>query len=280
MNETQSFLFEHHGIRGGVVRLHETWLQIIAQHGYPGDVRELLGEGVAATVLLGASLKDRPKISIQAQGDGALRLLVIQCSSQLSVRGMAQIREDAPRAPLLGNGRLSVNIDTGRTNGFFQGIVPLAGSRLSDCLEAYFDQSEQLPTRFFLFSTPRNATGIVLQMLPGSEDYSEFENASMLASKLTGSELFDTACEDLLPRTFAGYTIRLFKPRRVTHDCRCTPEHLAGIARMLGSEELESLIAELGHVELTCEFCNRNFQYSKEDVSAILRGESPQACLH
>lgn len=280
MNETRNFLFEHHGIRGGVVRLHETWLQIIAQHGYPGDVRELLGEAVAATVLLGASLKDRPRISIQAQGDGALRLLVTQCSSQLSVRGMAQWRNDARSAPLLGNGRLSVNIDTGQSDGFYQGIVPLTGSRLSECLEGYFDQSEQLPTRLFLFSTTTNAAGLVLQMLPGSEDYDAFGDASARASELTGRDIVDTECEELLPRTFPNYTIRLFQPRNVAHDCRCTPEHLASIARLLGSDELESLIEELGHVELTCEFCNRNFQYSREEVSAILRGESPPAYLH
>jgi molecular chaperone Hsp33 len=280
VNETRSFVFEHHGIRGGIVRLRETWLQIIAQHGYPGEVRALLGEAVAATVLLGASLKDKPRISIQAQGDGAVRLLVTQCSSQLSVRGMAQWRDDAPRAPLLGSGRLSVNIDTGHTNGFYQGIVPLAGNRLSECLEAYFDRSEQLPTRLFLFSTTQSASGIVLQMLPGSEDFRIFEDASALASGLTGQDLVETACEELLPRTFPDYTIRLFKSRAVTHDCRCTPEHLANIARLLGSDELESLLEELGHVELTCEFCNRNFQYSREDVSAILRGESPQTYLH
>jgi molecular chaperone Hsp33 len=280
VNETRNFLFEHHGIRGGVVRLHETWLQIIALHGYPGDVRQVLGEAVAATVLLGASLKDRPRISIQAQGDGALRLLVTQCSSQLSVRGMVQWRDDARDGPLLGNGRLSVNIDTGQSNGFYQGIVPLAGNRLSECLEAYFDQSEQLPTRLFLFSSATNAAGIVLQMLPGSEDYETFEDASALASSLTASDITETACEELLPRTFPNYTIRLFDPRRVAHDCRCTPEHLASVARLLGSEELESLIEELGHVELTCEFCNRSFQYSEDDVSAILRGEAPQAYLH
>ena len=117
-------------------------------------------------------------------------------------------------------------------------------------------------------------------MLPGSEAHEEFSIASALARSVTGDELIETACEELLPRVFAGYTIRLFEPRSVTHDCRCTPEHLASIARMLGSDELESLLAELGHVELTCEFCNRNFQYSEDDVSAILRGESPQALLH
>ena len=280
MNEIRTFLFEHHGIRGAVVRLHETWLQIIAQHAYPGIVRELLGEAVAATVLLGASLKDRPRISIQAQGDGALRLLVTQCSGQLSVRGMAQWRDDAEQRPLLGHGRLSVNIDTGRTNGFFQGIVPLEGERIKDCLEAYFEQSEQLPTRFYLFSTPNYATGVVLQMLPESSDYEDFESVSALAERLTCAELIQASCEELLPRTFAGFTIRLFKPRHVTHDCRCTPQHLAGIARLLGGEELESLIEERGHVELTCEFCNRSFQYSSDDVAAILQGESPPAKLH
>jgi molecular chaperone Hsp33 len=281
MNEARSFLLEGSGIRGAIVRLEETWLQVVAQHNYPERIKEVLGEGVAATVLVGIGLKDRPKISIQLQGEGPLRLLVIQCSSDLKVRGMAQWRDVGPDTPLLSEGRLAVNLDTGKTNGFFQGIVPLVGSTLSACLESYFAQSEQVPTRLFLSGDERRVAGLILQLLPGHEDRLDaFGNVAARAAEISASDLASVECEMLLPRVFSNYDIRLFKPRAVLHDCRCTPEHLAGIARMLGADELDSLIAECGHVELTCEFCNREFRYSPTEVEAILRGEAPGAALH
>lgn len=281
MNEVQSFLLEGSGIRGAIVRLEETWLQLIAQHNYPERVKEVLGEAVAATILLGNGLKDRPKISIQLQGDGLLKLLVIQCSGDLKVRGMAHWTDIDSNLSMLGDGRLAVNLDTGKENGFFQGIVPLVSDELHDCLEAYFARSEQIPTRLFLYGSERRIAGLILQLLPGFDDSEDaFADAAALAESLSSAELASTDCETLLPRVFDRFDIRLFRPRPVLHDCRCTPEHLASIARMLGADELEQLLVELGHVELTCEFCNRDFRYSADDVAAILRGESPGPALH
>ncbi len=281
MNEVQSFLLEGRGIRGSVVRLEETWLQVVAQHNYPEAVKSLLGEAVAATILLGNGLKDKPKISIQLQGDGPLKLLLIQCTEDLKVRGMARWGNIDTTEPLLGEGRLSVNLDTGKENGFYQGIVPIVSDELPGCLEAYFRQSEQLPTRLFLFGSERQVAGLMLQLLPGHEDGAmDFATASALAETVSANEIANTSCETLLPRIFSEFDVRLFKPRPVLHDCRCTPEHLASIARMLGAEELESLLIERGNVEMTCEFCNREFQFSAQDVSAILRGEVPGLTVH
>ena len=279
MNELQTFLFEHHGIRGALVRLTETWQQIVAQHRYPAEVRDLLADGVAATALLASGLKSRPKVSLQLQGSGPVRLLVIQCSANLEVRGMAQWRPYARGDAMLGEGRLTVNLDTGAR--VFQGIVPLAGVRLDACLEAYFAQSEQLPTRVVLAGTAASAAGLLVQALPGRDrDGAVFEHVAALAKTVTARELNVEPASALLPRVFDGYAIRLFRPRPVLHDCRCTPEHLARVARMLGAEELESLLDDVGCVELTCEFCNRAFRYGAADVAAILRGEAPELSLH
>jgi molecular chaperone Hsp33 len=281
MNEVQSFLFEHHAIRGAVVRLSETWRQIVAQHQYPTPVQALLADSVAATVLLAKGLKDRPKVSLQLQGEGPLRLLVIQCSADFKVRGMAQWRAFAPGDPLLGEGRLSVHLDTGVRNGLFQGIVPLVSEHLDACLEAYFARSEQLATRIVLAGDAANAAGLLVQAVPGREgDAETFAQVAALAKTVSSHELIATSANELLPRLFADYTIRLFRPRAVLHDCRCTPEHLAGIARMLGADELHSLLDDLGKVELTCEFCNRAFRYDADDVAAILRGEAPGITVH
>ena len=281
MNEVQRFLLEECGIRGALVRLNETWQQVVAQHQYPPKLERLLGEAVAATVLLAIGLKGKPQVSIQLQGEGPLRLLLIQCSSEMKVRGMAQWRPHAEGDTLLGEGRLVVNLDTGKRNGFSQGIVPLVSPELETCIETYFVQSEQLQTRLLLTSTDESAAGLLLQTLPDrGEDVIEFGQVAQLAKALSTEELVNERADELLVRMFSDYQIRLFKPQPVLHDCRCTPAHLANIARMLGEEELHTILADQGKVELTCEFCNRAFRYDESDVQAILRGEAPAQVLH
>lgn len=281
VNEIRSFLLEDRGIRGALVRLNETWKQITVQHQYPERIQRLLGESVAATVLLASGLKDKPKVSIQLQGEGPLRLLLIQCAADLRVRGMAQWRPFSDDETLLGEGRLAVTLDTGKRNGLFQGIVPLVSAELTSCLESYFVRSEQLPTRMVLEATADSVAGLMLQTLPGqSHDSSDFEHAAALAKTVKQGELFEEPAQALLPRLFSDYLIRLFKPRPVLHDCRCTPEHLARVARLIGKDELGTILADEGAVELTCEFCNRAFRYDADDVDAILRGEAPPIVLH
>ena len=283
MNEIQGFMLEGSGIRGALVRLEETWRQVIAEHSYTPQVRTLLGEGVAATVLLASGMKAKPSVSLQLQGEGPLKLLVIQCADGLRVRGMAHCSTEPQAVPLLGAGRLVVNLDTGRPNGFFQGIVPLKSSKLDECLEAYFHQSEQLPTRLILKSNDTRVAGLLLQVLPGHGEDSAtgtFEAAAACAATVSTTELTELSAEELLPKLFAPHEIRLFKPHPVTHDCRCTPERLAGVVRMLGEDEVKSLLAEQGHVELTCEFCNRTFRYDERATEAIMRGGSRSSVLH
>ena len=281
MNEVQSFVFEELSIRGAVVRLQETWLQVVAQHHYPEPIERLLGDGVAATVLLATGLKGRPSISLKLQGDGPVKLLLVQCSGTLKVRGMAQWRDEASDGTLLGEGRLAVNIDPGHHGPQYQGIVPLTGTTLDDCLEAYFERSEQLATRLYLRSHESTVSGLMLQALPSAEDHGETLNSlEVLAATVTGEELKAWDTPTLLRRLFASYTLRVFEPRAVTHDCRCTAEHLAGIVRMLGAAEVNDILAEQGRLELTCEFCNRSFRYDEADIATILAGGISEPPLH
>lgn len=278
MNEIQTFVLEDAGIRGALVRLTETWRQVVAAHDYPPPVRTLLGEGVVATLLLASGLKTTPSVALQLQGEGALKLLLIQCTDGQRVRGMASLKPGAVSQPLLGGGRLVVNLDTGKPNGLFQGIVPLTSARLEECLESYFAQSEQLATRLVLRSGEQRVAGLLLQVLPGHGEQrgaDAFSAAAACAATVSADELTNMPAEDLLPKLFAGQSIRLFAPKPVSHDCRCTPERLAGVVRMLGQEEVKSLLAEQGHVELKCEFCNRAFRYDDRQVDAIMRG-TPQ----
>lgn len=283
MNEVQGFLLEDSGIRGALVRLEETWRQVIAEHNYTPQVRALLGEGIAATVLLASGLKVKPSVSLQLQGEGPLKLMVIQCTDGLRVRGMAHYSSAPPALPLLGHGKLVVNLDTGRSNGLFQGIVPMTSSKLDGCLEAYFKQSEQLPTRLILKSSDTQVAGLLIQVLPGHREddaSAAFGDVAACADTVSTAELTGLAADELLPKLFAGHAIRLFAPKAVAHDCRCTPERLAGVVRMLGEEECKSLLAEQGQVELTCEFCNRTFRYDDGEVQAMLRGAARSSLLH
>ena len=275
MNEIQTFVLEDNGIRGAIVRLEETWVQLVANHDYPTPVRALLGEGVAATLLLATGLKATPSVSLQLQGTGALKLLLVQCADGQRVRGMASFKAELEAAPLLRTGKLVVNLDTGKPNGLFQGIVPLTSTKLDECLESYFEQSEQLETRLILHSDEQRIAGLLLQVLPGHGEEraaGAFEDAAACAATVTPAELLTLPAEELLPKLFAGQSIRLFSAKPVTHDCRCTPERLAGVVRMLGEDEVKSLLAEQGHVELKCEFCNRAFRYDDRQVDAIMRG--------
>ncbi len=281
MNEVRTFVFEDLEIRGALVRLEETWQQVLAQHHYTEALRTLLGEAVAATVLLATGLKGHPRVSLQLHGDGRVKLLLVQCSSELEVRGMAQVREMHEEEPLLGSGRLAVNLDTGEQGQQFQGIVPLVGPELHACLEAYFAQSEQLPTRLYLFGDEARVSGLLLQALPGNEEHAEdFETVTAFAATIKDDEMAEQPAEDLLKRVFADYTLRLFRSQPVTHDCRCTPEYLARIVRMLGTAEVDDLLRERGHVELTCEFCNRAFRYDSAQIEAIFAGQAPAQPLH
>jgi molecular chaperone Hsp33 len=278
MNEIQSFVLEDGGIRGALVRLEEAWQQVIASHEYPEAVRALLGEGVAATLLLASGLKATPRVSLQLQGEGPLKLLLVQCTDGQRVRAMASAADNGGREPLLGGGKLVVNLDTGKPNGFFQGIVPLTSTKLDECLASYFAQSAQLATRLVLRSDEPRIAGLLLQVLPGRGEglaAAAFETAAACAATVSAEELARLPAEELLPKLFPEQSIRLFKARPVEHDCRCTPERLAGVVRMLGEEEVKSLLAEQGHVELKCEFCNRAFRYDDAQVDAILRG-TPQ----
>ena len=278
MNEVQTFVLEDSGIRGALVRLEETWQRVAAAHEYPPELRALLGDGVVATLLLASGLKTTPSVSLQLQGEGPLKLLLVQCTDGQRVRAMASFKPYATGTPLLGEGRLVVNLDTGKPNGFFQGIVPLTSSKLEECLESYFAKSEQLDTRLVLRSDERRVAGLLLQVLPGHGEaraVEAFETAAACAATVSVDELTHSAAEELLPKLFAGQSIRLFSARPVAHDCRCTPERLAGVVRMLGAEEVKSLLAEQGHVELKCEFCNRAFRYDDAQVDAIMSG-APQ----
>ena len=172
------FIIENTDVRGEIVHLDDSWQAVLSRHDYPEAVRDLLGEAMAASVLLGATIKFDGSLTLQIQGDGPVSLLVVQVSAEGTLRGVAEWNEDVAKAPLkdlFRNGRLAITIDTGESLENYQGIVDLGDSDLASALEGYFATSEQLDTRIWLVADENKAAGFMLQEMPpnesGFEDY-------------------------------------------------------------------------------------------------------------
>src|SRR5450631_966709 len=270
------FLFERYPIRGHIVHLDAAWRALIEHRRYPDAIRETLGEAVVASLLLAATIKFEGVLSLQLQGDGPVHLLLAQCTSGL--RGSAKIRD------LVGNGNLTVTLETDDGAQRYQGIVPIEGERLADSLQAYFQNSEQLPTRLWLHADAQGASGMLLQKLPGAgspaaADTAAIEDAwsriQLIADTLTPVELRTLADAEILHRLFNEDDLRLFEPSPVYFRCRCSRERVAGMLQGLGEAETRSVIAERGKVLVHCDFCNRAYVFDAVDVAQLFKATVP-----
>lgn len=278
------FLFDRFPIRGHLVHLDAAWRALIEHRQYPPVIRETLGEAVVASLLLAATIKFEGVLSLQLQGDGPMHLLLAQCTSGLGVRGLARHREGAGTAhqihELIGNGNLTVTLETDEGAQRYQGIVPIEGKRLADSLQAYFQNSEQLPTRLWLHADLQGASGMLLQKLPGSASLPAAEAAAiedawrrvqLIADTLTPEELRTLADAEILHRLFNEDDLRLFEPSPVYFRCRCSRERVAGMLQGLGEVETRGVIAERGKVEVHCDFCNRAYVFDAVDVEQLFK---------
>jgi molecular chaperone Hsp33 len=289
------FVFERFPVRGHLVHLDAAWRALIEHQTYPEPIRTVLGEGVAATVLLAATVKFDGRLTLQVQGPGPMHLLVVQTTDEMAVRGLARWKGELPEgaagvAALSGGGQLTVTVESDDRQSRYQGIVPLMGDGLAACFEAYFTQSEQLPTRLWLVATAERAAGLLLQRLPtgASASASEIEHSVAtgdedwnrivhLASTITAGELADLPADQLLRRLFHEEDLRVFDPEPVYFQCGCSRERVSGILRSLGEAEVRDILRERGDVEVKCEFCNRTWRYDAVDVSALFAATDPAA---
>jgi molecular chaperone Hsp33 len=279
------FLFERFPIRGHLVHLDAAWRALIEHRDYPDVIRETLGEAVVASLLLAATIKFEGVLSLQLQGNGPMHLLLAQCTSGLGVRGLARYRDlgDAPAADirkLIGEGNLTVTLETDDGAQRYQGIVPIEGERLAESLQAYFQNSEQLPTRLWLHADATGASGMLLQKLPGNGSLPAAESAEIddawrrvqiIGETLTPEELRTLADAEILHRLFSEDDLRLFEPSPVYFRCRCSRERVAGMLQGLGEKETRSVIEERGKVEVHCDFCNRAYVFDPVDVEQLFK---------
>lgn len=273
----QRFLFSHRDVRGEVAYVSQSLNKMLQNHDYPYPVKCLLAELVTATSLLTATLKFEGDIAVQLQGDGPLRFAAVNGSSNQEFRGVvrmqAEIAGDGFR-DLVGEGFLLVTI-TPKQGERYQGVIPLVGNSLKETLEAYFLQSEQLPTRLYLFTefteTASKAAGFLLQVLPVDPEKAkqDFEDVVVLSDTITAKELLELPTEEMLYRLYHEEDVELFPAQPIEFVCGCSRVKCESAIISLGQELIEEHIAE-GKLEITCDYCNSTYHFDDSELKLIL----------
>ena len=311
MSELHKFLFDGMPVRGMIVRLTGSWTEMLSRRAansetgaYAPPVRDLLGEMAAAAVLMQSNIKFNGSLVLQVFGDGPVKVAVAEVQPDLSVRATAKVVGDVPataRLPDMVNvtnkGRCAITLDP--KDKFpgqqpYQGVVPLFGDqheklgKLSDVLEHYMLQSEQLDTRLILAADDKVAAGLLIQRLPtqgekniGSagddigliEDYNRI---AILAATLTREELLTLDVNTILHRLFWEEKVIRFEPQTPRFACTCSRERVGNMIRSLGAAEAESILAERGDIEVGCDFCGQQYRFDAVDAAQIFTSPGDQ----
>ncbi|MEZ2742785.1 Hsp33 family molecular chaperone HslO [Paenalcaligenes hominis] len=295
-DQLNKYLFADQLTRAQTVELQQTWQTGLEHQHYPESVRNLLGELAAAAVLLAGNLKLDGSLVLQAQGDGPIALMVVECTSQFEIRATATLREDAviPEDATLqtllntyDNGRFIVVLEPkpGTDMQPYQGIVPLQGDNLAEVLENYMKHSEQLDTKIFLAADAHKANGLLLQRLPGTGGSIEgteapeepsWERAQQLAQTIKNEELLELPAAELIHRLFWQEDLLQLEPTALQWHCPCTRERVADMLQMLGREEIESILTEQEYIEVACNFCGKPYQFDAVDSAQLFIAKSDQ----
>lgn len=285
-DQSLRFLFDDTDIRGEIVTLNQSLADIFAVQSHPAPISALLSEFLTAATLLSSTLKFAGTLTLQARGDGDLPLIMAEVSHQKKIRSVAQVNEasalenleNRSLRSLLGNGILSIIIDPDKGERY-QGIVSLEGDDLASCLEAYFMQSEQLPTRIWLSSADGIASGMLLQRLP-TQIATEAINADAwetqvhLASTTSQDELLHLPHVTLLHRLFHETNVRIFEPEPIQFSCTCSKARSSQTLKRLPQKELYKIIEEEGEICVDCHFCGHKYVYMNEDIHALFAPET------
>ncbi|MBT5791646.1 MAG: Hsp33 family molecular chaperone HslO [Gammaproteobacteria bacterium] len=299
LDSSTRFVFVDADVRGNIVRLGDSFKQMTASHDYPSEVQELLGEFLAAALLLSDIIKFEGRLTLQANGQGNIRLLMAEATHEGAVRGIAQLEDAAPadafrdknllqllsgskssEGKLVG-GTLTVTVEAlGRER--YQSIVPLLGETLAECLESYFQQSEQLNTFIRLSADSNQASGMLIQQLPVQMEQDLAQRADrwqtirVLAGTITGAELIAKANSVLLQHLFVEENIQIFDATSVQFQCGCSEQRMAGALVSLGESELASLFEQHQTLALTCEFCGAHYDIdNKKLMRLVTEGVKP-----
>jgi molecular chaperone Hsp33 len=285
----QRFVFENTPVRGNLVNLSQTLQQALNKQHLPAGLRRSLGELMAASALLTATLKMNGSLVLQIQSKGLLKLLVVECNSDfgsaLKMRATAkwsgEIEDSQSLFDLIDHGQFMITLDPKEGGQAYQGIVPLEGDSISAILENYMLRSEQIDTKIWLCCDGNAAAGMLIQKLPDTmnqttqtQDSDIWNRVGYLAGTVTDEELLHLPAETLLTRLFNEEDVRLFEASDTQFYCSCTRESVANMLRMLGNDELTGIIEERGKIEVNCDFCNAHYMFDKIDAAQLLITET------
>jgi molecular chaperone Hsp33 len=277
------FSFDQLDLRGELVYLNHSFEQVLERHEYPPAVRHQLGTALAAVALLSVTIKFAGTLILQIQGKGPLQSLVAQISHEGDLRGLARWQGLVPEGTLqevYGDGRMLITIlkDGGDR---YQSIVDLAGDSLSEALNRYFEQSEQLPSSFRLHVRDQQVGGLFLQALPLASQpratrlypprdrEEDWNRINLLADTLSADEIFSLPPERLLFNLFHEEEVRLHEPHALRFACTCSRAKVERTLITMGRDELDDIIATEGSIEVDCEFCNQHYHFDRAAVDKL-----------
>lgn len=269
------FLFQQKHVRGELAYVEDSLDKMLQHHQYPLPVKQLLAELVVATSLLTATLKFEGEIAVQLQGDGPVRFAAVNGDHQQAFRGVVRMQAELSGdnfRDLVGNGYLVVTI-TPVQGERYQGIIPLSGDSLTSTLEAYFAQSEQLPTRLYIYTDISNrnrAAGFMLQVLPVEQDKAreDFNELVVLSDTLTAGELLDLPPEEVLHRLFHQEVVEVFPAQQISFVCGCSKQKCESALFSLGRAVIAEQLA-LGGLDMACEYCNKSYHFTTDELQHI-----------
>jgi molecular chaperone Hsp33 len=288
----QKFLVDNAPVRGELVEISDTWRQVQAPRDYPVAVRTLLGEMLAASALLSANLKFNGMIVMQIHGDGPVKLLVVECDSELQLRATAKLADDAEIADdatltdlvnANGQGRFVITLDPkDKLPGqqAYQGVVPLDGESVATVIENYMLRSEQLDTKLWLAADEKVSRGLLLQKLPSiggnaaptakpEGELEDWNHMVMLGDTLKREELLSTDIATLMHRLFWEQTIRVFDPVHPQFHCSCSREKVGNMLKMLGQEEVAEALSQMEKLAIDCDFCGQHYEFDAVDCAQL-----------
>ncbi len=289
MNDSlQRFLLESTPVRGEIVHLDATWRAVLERRHYPAPLQSLLGDMMAAAALLSAILKFEGSLIMQMQGNGPVQLLVVEATSEHTLRATAKWESELPHGnvtELLGAGRFVISIVPTSGKQTYQGIVAIEGESIAQVLEHYMAKSEQLETRLWLASDSQAAAGMLLQKLPAAptQDADAWNRATQLGETIRREELLSLPAREIIRRLYHEEDVRVFESRPVAFRCSCSRERVTSMLRMLGHDEVRTIIAERNTVEVDCEFCGRHYTFDAVDAEQVFAADvitRPQPTKH
>lgn len=284
------FLFDETPIRGNFANLDISLNQAFQHQAIPHGLKCALGELMAASTLLAATLKMQGSMIMQIQSEGALKILVVECNSSFGVRATAKwegdINDEQSMFDVIKNGQFVITIDPkdGKQQAY-QGIVPLEGDSISRILENYMMRSEQIDTRIWLTCDGKKAAGMLMQKLPDvmnqtqqteaemAESLETWTRAGYLAETVKDEELLTLDANTLLTRLFHEEQVRLFEPEQITFFCSCTRTGVANMLRTLGADELNKILEEQETIDIHCDFCNQEYVFDEIDAKQLIASE-------